>query len=111
MESPTVSQRTVRTPLRRYCRSRSRWLKGEGPRTLERPLMGREVVVAITAGKLDFGPWEDAAGDYGPQTLWCYLGEDMASNACAMPGSPIEIVVPLKRPGGKGNHGSQADEA
>lgn len=58
MESPTVSQRTVRTPLRRYCRSRSRWLKGEGSRTLERPLMGREVVVAITAGKLDFGPWE-----------------------------------------------------
>ncbi len=52
-----------------------------------------------------------AAGDYGPQTLWCYLGEDMASNACAMPGSPIEIVVPLKRPGGKGDHGSQADEA
>lgn len=25
---------------------------------LKRTLMGREVVVAITAGKLDFGPWE-----------------------------------------------------
>jgi len=25
---------------------------------LERQIMGREVVVAITAGKLDFGPWE-----------------------------------------------------
>jgi len=25
---------------------------------LKRQLMGREVVVAITAGKLDFGPWE-----------------------------------------------------
>jgi hypothetical protein len=24
----------------------------------ERQLMGREVVVAITGGKLDFGPWE-----------------------------------------------------
>ncbi|NBR46259.1 MAG: YjbQ family protein, partial [Verrucomicrobia bacterium] len=23
-----------------------------------RTLMGREVVVAITAGRLDFGPWE-----------------------------------------------------
>jgi secondary thiamine-phosphate synthase enzyme len=25
---------------------------------MERQIMGREVVVAITAGKLDFGPWE-----------------------------------------------------
>ncbi len=25
---------------------------------LKRSIMGREVVVAITAGKLDFGPWE-----------------------------------------------------
>ena len=25
---------------------------------LKRQVMGREVVVAITAGKLDFGPWE-----------------------------------------------------
>lgn len=25
---------------------------------LKRTLMGREVVVAVTAGKLDFGPWE-----------------------------------------------------
>jgi len=24
----------------------------------KRQIMGREVVVAITAGKLDFGPWE-----------------------------------------------------
>jgi len=27
-------------------------------RHLKRQVMGREVVVAITAGKLDFGPWE-----------------------------------------------------
>ncbi len=26
---------------------------------LKRSLMGREVVIAITAGKLDFGPWEE----------------------------------------------------
>ena len=25
---------------------------------LKRQVMGREVVVAVTAGKLDFGPWE-----------------------------------------------------
>jgi len=25
---------------------------------LKRSVMGREVVVAVTAGKLDFGPWE-----------------------------------------------------
>ena len=25
---------------------------------LKRPVMGREVVVAITDGRLDFGPWE-----------------------------------------------------
>ena len=29
-----------------------------GDAHLKRTVMGREVVVAITAGKLDFGPWE-----------------------------------------------------
>jgi secondary thiamine-phosphate synthase enzyme len=29
-----------------------------GDAHLKRQVMGREVVVAITAGKLDFGPWE-----------------------------------------------------
>lgn len=29
-----------------------------GDAHLKRTIMGREVVVAITAGKLDFGPWE-----------------------------------------------------
>ena len=35
-------------------------LSGEdnGDSHLKRTIMGREVVVAITAGKLDFGPWE-----------------------------------------------------
>lgn len=41
----------------------SRWkhnLTGEdnGDAHVKRQVMGREVVVAITAGKLDFGPWE-----------------------------------------------------
>lgn len=29
-----------------------------GDSHLKRTIMGREVVVAVTAGKLDFGPWE-----------------------------------------------------
>lgn len=35
-------------------------LTGEdnGDAHLKRQIMGREVVVAITAGRLDFGPWE-----------------------------------------------------
>jgi len=35
-------------------------LTGEdnGDAHLKRTIMGREVVIAITAGKLDFGPWE-----------------------------------------------------
>jgi secondary thiamine-phosphate synthase enzyme len=54
----------------------ARWLEGLAPHAptrqwrhndtgednadahLKRQVMGREVVVAITAGKLDFGPWE-----------------------------------------------------
>lgn len=41
----------------------SRWqhnMSGEdnGDAHLKRSIMGREVVVAVTQGKLDFGPWE-----------------------------------------------------
>ncbi len=43
-------------PLSRYRHN----LTGEdnGDAHLKRQLMGREVVVAVTEGKLDFGPWE-----------------------------------------------------
>lgn len=44
-----------------YGKSRYRHnLTGEdnGDAHLKRTIMGREVVVAITGGKLDFGPWE-----------------------------------------------------
>ena len=43
-------------PLSRYRHN----LTGEdnGDAHLKRQVMGREVVVAITAGRLDFGPWE-----------------------------------------------------
>jgi secondary thiamine-phosphate synthase enzyme len=32
--------------------------KNNGDAHLKRQIMGREVVVAITNGRLDFGPWE-----------------------------------------------------
>jgi secondary thiamine-phosphate synthase enzyme len=43
-------------PISRYRHN----LTGEdnGDAHLKRQVMGREVVVAVTAGKLDFGPWE-----------------------------------------------------
>jgi len=43
-------------PVSRYRHN----LTGEdnGDAHLKRQVMGREVVVAVTAGKLDFGPWE-----------------------------------------------------
>ena len=43
-------------PLSRYKHN----LTGEdnGDAHIKRQVMGREVVVAITAGRLDFGPWE-----------------------------------------------------
>ncbi|NLC56034.1 MAG: YjbQ family protein [Armatimonadetes bacterium] len=43
-------------PLGRYQHNRT----GEdtGDAHLKRQVMGREVVVAVTKGKLDFGPWE-----------------------------------------------------
>ncbi len=43
-------------PISRYRHN----LTGEdnGDAHLKRTIMGREVVVAITGGKLDFGPWE-----------------------------------------------------
>lgn len=33
--------------------------ENNGDAHLKRQLMGREVVVAVTEGKLDFGPWEE----------------------------------------------------
>jgi len=33
-------------------------VEDNGDAHLKRQIMGREVVVAITNGKLDFGPWE-----------------------------------------------------
>jgi secondary thiamine-phosphate synthase enzyme len=43
-------------PVSRYRHNRTG--EDNGDAHLKRQVMGREVVVAITAGKLDFGPWE-----------------------------------------------------
>ena len=58
--------RTTRSGWRAWPRSTRRPLATSHNRTgednadahLKRQVMGREVVVAITKGKLDFGPWE-----------------------------------------------------
>ena len=43
-------------PVEHYRHNRTG--EDNGDAHLKRQIMGREVVVAITAGKLDFGPWE-----------------------------------------------------
>lgn len=43
-------------PIDRYRHNRTG--EDNGDAHLKRQIMGREVVVAITDGKLDFGPWE-----------------------------------------------------
>jgi secondary thiamine-phosphate synthase enzyme len=43
-------------PVERYRHNRTG--EDNGDAHLKRQIMGREVVVAITQGKLDFGPWE-----------------------------------------------------
>jgi len=43
-------------PINQYLHNRTG--EDNGDAHLKRQIMGREVVVAITGGKLDFGPWE-----------------------------------------------------
>jgi secondary thiamine-phosphate synthase enzyme len=43
-------------PISQYLHNRTG--EDNGDAHLKRQIMGREVVVAITEGKLDFGPWE-----------------------------------------------------
>lgn len=43
-------------PVSQYDHNRTG--EDNGDAHLKRQVMGREVVVAVTAGKLDFGPWE-----------------------------------------------------
>jgi secondary thiamine-phosphate synthase enzyme len=45
-------------PISRYHHSRTGDASRNANTHLKRQVMGREVVVAVTEGKLDFGPWE-----------------------------------------------------
>ncbi len=45
-------------PEKPYSRYNHNGFEDNGDAHLKRTVMGREVVVAITDGKLDFGPWE-----------------------------------------------------
>jgi secondary thiamine-phosphate synthase enzyme len=51
-----LEQLAPHEPVSRYRHNRSG--EDNGDAHLKRQVMGREVVVAITDGKLDFGPWE-----------------------------------------------------
>lgn len=45
-------------PEKPYAQYRHNGAEDNADAHLKRTLMGREVVVAVTAGQLDFGPWE-----------------------------------------------------
>jgi secondary thiamine-phosphate synthase enzyme len=45
-------------PEKPYDRYRHNTYEDNGDAHLKRTIMGREVVIAITEGKMDFGPWE-----------------------------------------------------
>ncbi len=51
-----LEQLAPHEPISRYRHNRTG--EDNGDAHLKRQVMGREVVVAVTAGKLDFGPWE-----------------------------------------------------
>ncbi|HPD56221.1 MAG TPA: secondary thiamine-phosphate synthase enzyme YjbQ [Smithellaceae bacterium] len=51
-----LEQLAPHEPLSRYLHNKTG--EDNGDAHLKRQIMGREVVVAITKGKLDFGPWE-----------------------------------------------------
>ena len=52
----TTNSGSRRWPPSRYAHNRTG--EDNADAHMKRQLMGREVVVAITAGRLDFGPWE-----------------------------------------------------
>jgi secondary thiamine-phosphate synthase enzyme len=51
-----LEQLAPHAPTSRYQHNRTG--EDNGDAHLKRTVMGREVVVAVTAGQLDFGPWE-----------------------------------------------------
>src|ERR1700761_162841 len=66
---------------------------------LKRTIMGREVVVAITAGRLDLGPWEQIFyGEFDglrrKRALIKIIGEESCGLACG--GKPRQTPTPMK---------------
>jgi len=51
-----LEQLAPHEPVGRYAHNRTG--EDNGDAHLKRQVMGREVVVAVTGGRLDFGPWE-----------------------------------------------------
>ena len=51
-----LEQLAPHEPINRYRHNRTG--EDNGDAHLKRQVMGREVVVAVTGGRLDFGPWE-----------------------------------------------------
>ncbi len=47
-------------PEKPYSRYQHNGFEDNADAHLKRTIMGREVVIAVTDGKLDFGPWEQA---------------------------------------------------
>lgn len=51
-----LEQLAPHSPISRYRHNRTG--EDNGDAHLKRQIMGREVVIAVTEGRLDFGPWE-----------------------------------------------------
>jgi len=59
-------------PIKRYRHNRTG--EDNGDAHLKRQVMGREVVVAVTEGRLDFGPWEQIFyGEFDGRRRKCVL--------------------------------------
>jgi len=68
-------------PEKPYSRYRHNGFEDNADAHLKRTIMGREVVIAITNGKLDFGPWEqifygEFDGKRKKRVLVKVIGED-----------------------------------
>ena len=73
-----LEQLAPHEPVSRYLHNRTG--EDNGDAHLKRTVMGREVVVAVTDGRLDFGPWEqifygEFDGDRRKRVLVKIIGE------------------------------------
>ena len=65
-------------------------------------LVARFTINALPA-LASLGDGIEPEGTNGPSKLWEFLGKDLSSNAGSVADTPVEIIVPLKRPAGKDN--------